>query len=380
MKNFGLGIFACGFIISLSLILIAGCTKPPVEEVITEVISVVAAKPFISDIVLTTTLQGTIMPIQEAKISSNMAGRLLQILVKENQQVKKGEIVAKLDPTDLKIRLSQTEAALNIANAGLKQAEITYENAKIEFERAERLKATNSIAKAAFDKAITGYKMAEAQLELAKAQVTQAETVVAAARQQLKDTNITSPICGIITSKYMNEGEMISQMNVSAPILTVMNISIVRLEVAASEDLITKIKKYHQVKVTIDAYPNKEFTGTIRDISTIIEPQSRTFKVTIHIKNPHQLIKPGMFGRVKFELEKHKAALCVPQGAVFNRGPNNYLYVVEKDHAKMKQVKLGIQDLEKVEITAGLDHNEEVVIRGVENLQDGVRVRVTRRQ
>lgn len=367
-------------ILCLLILSATGCAKPQDMETKIEAISVTVAKPSISDIVLTTILQGTIMPIEEAKISSKMGGRLSQLLVKEDSYVKKGQIVAKLDPTDINIGFSQAEAALTTVKAGLEQARINHENAKIEFERAERLKAANSIAQHAFDKASTGYKMANAQLEVANAQVHQAEIARTFASQQLKDTNITSPISGIIVSKNMNEGEMITQMNVSVPILTVMNISMVKLEVAASEDLITKIKKCQQVKVTLDAYPDKGFTGTIRDISPTINPQSRTFKATIYIENPAYLIKPGMFARVRLELERHSDALCVPQGAAFNRGLDNYLYVVEEGKAKLKQVKIGIQDLEKVEITAGLDHNEEVVIRGVENLQDGVMVKVTRRQ
>ncbi|MEW6482618.1 MAG: efflux RND transporter periplasmic adaptor subunit [bacterium] len=342
-----------------------------------EAVSVTAAKPFISDIVLTTTFQGTIKPIKEAKISPKIGGMLLQILAKENDYVKAGQVVAKLDATDAQIGLSQAEAALTTANAGLHQAEANFDHAKIEFERAERLNATNSIAKAAFDKAVTAYKMASAQLELAKAQVNQAEIGLSSAKQHLKDTHITSPIFGIITSKIANEGERIRGME---PILEVMDISTVKLEVAASEDLITKIKQDQKVKVSLEAYPDTKFTGIIREISPIINPQSRTFNVTIYIRNAHHRIKPGMFARVKIELEKHQNVLCVPQGAVFNRGLDNYLYVIEENRARLKQVKLGIQDLEKVEITAGLAKNQEVVIRGVETLQDGAIVRVTRRQ
>ncbi|MFH1450181.1 MAG: efflux RND transporter periplasmic adaptor subunit [bacterium] len=363
------------WMIVLGLILIVGCAKPQDMETKIEAISVTTAKPAISEIILTTTLQGTILPIREAKISAKVGGKILRIFAAENDFVQQGAVVAKLDPTDAQIRLLQAEAGLNTAKAGLKQAKTNFELAKIEFERAQKLKETDSIAQAAFDKASTGYKMASSQVELANAQVNQAETAIISAKQGLGDTNITAPISGIITSKYLNEGEMTSQ----SPILAIMDISTIKLEVATSSNLITKIKRDQSVQVWLGAYPDKRWTGIIYCLSPTINPQSRTFETTIYLKNPQGLLKPGMFARCRLEVEKHSNVLCLPQGAVFNRGLDNYLYVIEANKAKLKQVKLGIQDLEKVEIIEGLNMADEVVIRGVENLQDGSLVKVTKK-
>lgn len=359
----------------LLILLITGCVKPPEKETKISAISVTTAKPAISDIILTTTLQGTILPIREAKISPKMGGKLYKLYVKENSSVKQGDVVALIDPTDAKIRLLQAEAGLSTAKAGLKQAETNLDLVKIEFERAERLKESNSIAQSAFDKASTGYKMACAQIELANTHVAQANVGLIAAKQQLTDTNITSPISGIITSKSANEGE---EVRSGDPILTVMDVSTVKVELAVSENLITNIKRESKAEVCLDAYPNKRFTGIIHDIFPTVNPQSRTFSCFFHIDNPQYLIKPGMFCRVTLDLKRHEGVMCVPQGAVFNRGLDNYLYIVEKNHAKLKQVKLGIQDLEKMEITEGLNVTDEVVIRGVGNLQDGVLVQATK--
>jgi len=315
------------------ILLITECARLQEKEVKIEAISVSTAMPTISSIILTTTLQGTALPIREAKISAKVDGRLLDIFVEENSFVKQGNIVAKLDPTDAQIRLLQAEVGLATAKAGLKQAETNLELAKIEFERAQRLKETNSIAQSAFDKASTGYKMACAQFELANTQIAQAETGVTAIKQQLAETNITSPISGIIASKFINKGEMV---NPGVPILMVMDISTIKVELAVSEDLMTKIKRGDKTEVYFDAYPNKRFIGIISNIFPIINPHSRTFNIILHIPNPTHLIKPGMFARVKIELEKHQDVLCVPQEAVFNRGLNNYLYVVEKDRARLK--------------------------------------------
>lgn len=359
-------------ILCILILLVTGCGKPPEKETKkVEAISVTTAKPAISSIILTTTLQGNILPIREAKISPKMGGKLLEIHVKENTAVRQGDVVANLDPTDARIKLSQAEAGLSTAKAGLKQAETNLELIKIEFERAQRLKESNSIAQSAFDKASMNYKMACAQVELANTQVAQADAGLTAAKQQLTDTNITSPIAGIITSKSVNQGEEVKSGNT---ILTVMDISTVKVELAVSENLITNIKKGSKAEVSLDAYPNKRFMGIIQDIFPTINPQSRTFSCFLHIPNSEYLIKPGMFCRVTLDLERHKDVMCVPQGVVFNRGLENYLYVVEKNHAVLKQVKLGIADLEKVEITEGLSPEEEVIIRGVENLQDGAMV------
>ena len=98
-----------------------------------EAISVTTAKPAISSIILTTTLQGTILPIREAKISAKVGGKIMRIFVAENDFVKQGAVIAKIDPTDAGIRLSQAEAGLFTAKAGLKQAETNLELTKIEF-------------------------------------------------------------------------------------------------------------------------------------------------------------------------------------------------------------------------------------------------------
>lgn len=365
-------ILACGLV--FILVLTPGCTKPPANNVQIGAVNVVTAMPSISDISLTTTFAGTILPIKEAEISPKIGGTLLQLLVDENDYVTRGQVVASLDPTDEELALSQAQAGLQMAQASLHQAEINYENARIEFERTEKLKASNAIAQQLVDKTTTGYKMASAQVEAAKAHLNQAEVSVSSAKQLLQETKITAPINGIITQKMANQGERIKGM---VPLFKVMDISTVKLEIAISQDLITKIKKHQRVKTSVDAYPDKEFIGVIHDVSPTINPQSRTAKVTICLDNPRYLLKPGMFSRVELELEKHPDALCLPHGAVFNRGLENHLYVVEKDRVRLKQVKLGIQDMEKVEIKEGLTPDEQVVIRGVENLQDGVKVKVT---
>ncbi|MFH1963427.1 MAG: biotin/lipoyl-binding protein [bacterium] len=124
------------WMIVLGIILIVGCSKPPEKTTRIEAVRVTAAKPFISDIVLSTTLQGTVLPIREAKISAKAGGRIQSIFVQENSSVQQGNVVAKIDPTDAKIRLLQAEAGLVTTKAGLKQAETSLEQAKTEFDRA----------------------------------------------------------------------------------------------------------------------------------------------------------------------------------------------------------------------------------------------------
>gem|GEM_PF-4207838 len=105
------------------------------------------------------------------------------------------------------------------------------------------MKELECVTSQSYDKVKAGYEIASAQLELAKSQVNQAKVSLLQAKQQLENTNITSPISGIITSKHMNEGEIISGMQLSTPILMVEDYSCVKLEVAVSEDLLSKVKK-----------------------------------------------------------------------------------------------------------------------------------------
>ncbi|MGC8652757.1 MAG: efflux RND transporter periplasmic adaptor subunit [Candidatus Kryptoniota bacterium] len=330
---------------------------PPVE----------VAYPVRGTIYKSLSFNGDVNPIQQASIYSRVSGNINDIMVNIGDYVHRDQLLAVIDSTIYSQNVRQALAAYM-------QARASFENAKLIYERNKSLLEQNLIAKQDFDNSETAYKVAKAQEEAAKANYNNAET-------QLSYCRITAPFSGYITRRFLDPGSFVSASlgSPGSTIFTLMDMSTVKVFVNVLEKDIPAIQNVNEVEVTVDAYPGRIFRAHIRRISQQLDLSTRTMPVEVDIKNPDNVLKPGMFSNVNLILDKHDGALIVPSQYVMHDEKGYYVYTLSADTVVHKAyVKLGLTEDNRDEILGGITDNTLVVSSGQDIVRDGMKVRLTK--
>lgn len=330
---------------------------PPVE----------VAHPTRGTIFKSLSFNGDVNPIQQASIYSRVSGNIEKIMVDIGDYVHRGQLLAVIDSTIYSQNAHQALAAYM-------QAKASFENARLIYERNKSLLEQNLIAKQDFDNSETAYKVAKAQAEAAKANYSNAET-------QLSYCQITAPFNGYITRRFLDPGAFVSA-SVGSPgstLFTLMDMSTVKVFVNVLEKDIPTLRSVNEAEVTVDAYPGKIFRAIIRRVSQQVDLSTRTMPVEVDIKNPGNILKPGMFSSVNLILDKHNNALIVPSQYVMHDENGDFVFTVSSDTVVHKTyVKIGFREDNQDEILGGITETTLVVSAGQDIVRDGMKVRLTR--
>lgn len=351
--------------LGLAAALLAGC-KPghqdPGAEAAAAPTYVRVAVVSRGDIGAALALTGTIEPFRQVHMVPEVAGKIEAILVKEGDQVKKGQVLARLDTRTARLQLAQ--AAANVA-----VAEANFLVASKDLERMQDLQRQQSISPQALEKAQLGFETAKAQLE-------QAVSGRDLAQYQLDVSAMQAPFDGIITGKYLNEGEMINPGMPGAPgVVTLMDISKVKVYVNISEADIEKVKVGQPVQVAVGAEFSGKHEGRVSSMNLAADPLSRSFRAEITVPNEHRQLKVGMYARVKLFTEMRKDVLVVPERTVVAERTQTVAYVVDRNKAGRREVVIGIVSEGRTEIRSGLAEGDSVVVEGNHGLSDGAPVK-----
>ncbi|RKY69735.1 MAG: efflux RND transporter periplasmic adaptor subunit [Candidatus Latescibacterota bacterium] len=357
-------------IVSLSLLsmgLFVGCgnEKEKREVESTAAVPVQVAQVVRGDIRTTISLTGSIQPWKEVNIVPDVPGKVARIYVKEGDRVEQGQVLAELDTRTARLQLEQAEAGLAVAQAN-------FNSASKDWERMQDLHEKGTVSPQQVEKVQLGYEAAKAQLQQAKAGLK-------LARHQLEVSVMKAPFGGIITGKSMNEGEYINPaMGGMGPgggsVVTLMDLSKVKIEVQVSERDVGKIHVGQDALITTDAYPGKTFYGNVSNVHPAANPMSRTFKVEIAVPNPDLNLKAGTDAKVKLSIEVHQDVLLVPEKSVVEQAGASFLFVADGDIARRREVKTGLRSEGMVEIIEGVREGETVIGEGNYGLKDGAKV------
>ncbi len=347
---------------------------------------------------------GDIVPETQVTIYSKVQGWVEKINVREGDRVKIGQVLANLDAREAKAAVAQSQASLEAARARLKQVQATSEEtvqsqiqqakanmdlAEADLKRAQELHEKNFIARQQLDEARMKYNVAKANYDLAlnsfrqktwendialaEAQVRQARATLDLTQAQLANLLIVSPMNGGITKRYVDPGTMVKD---TTAILTLMDLSEVKMVVNVIEREFVHLQKGQPAKVTVTAFPNRTFLGRIAVITPALEVQSRTAEVQISIPNPGYILNPGMFGRAEILLRSIPRALLIPIQAVVNQGDQNFVFIYIDGKAHRRIIQKGLVKDTLVEVTQGVKVGEPVIIAGHGSLKDGMPVQL----
>jgi len=288
--------------VALALTALAGCKKeaPPV---------VYQAVPVEHrDIVVTAQASGTIQPDTVVEVKSKASGEILDLRVETGQLVKRGTPMVRVDPRNPRNQLAQAQADLDVAQAQLA-------NATSQKRRADELFQSQSITEQEHETALLDYANA-------KANVVRAKVAVETAKDQLDDTNVLAPITGTIIEKDVERGQVISSptkdVGGGTVLLKMADLGLVQVRTLVDETDIGKIQVGQRATVTVDAFPNRPFEGSVLKI----EPQAQTeqnvtmFPVLVRIDNRAGLLRPGMNAEVEIHVGERPGVLAVPNASL----------------------------------------------------------------
>jgi RND family efflux transporter MFP subunit len=299
-------------------------------------------------------LIGTTEAISESTVAAEISGLVEYFPIREGDFVKKGDLLANLKETELRLRLKG-------AIASKKRIEANLKNAEKELSRVTKLKETNSIAEKQYDNALYTYRALSQEL-------LQNESEIELLNYQIKQQKVLAPFSGFVAKEHTQIGEWI---NKGGPVVTLLDLDTIQITVDVPERYSVMLLPQSNVQISIKSISRDTFSGKIYSVLPHGDPNSRTFPVRIHLANPDHIIKSGMEAMVTFNLATEQKALLVPKDAVVTAGDNRLVFIVNDGKATSVPVKItGYYDGD-VAVEGNLKPGDHAVIRGNERLRPG---------
>lgn len=324
------------------------------------------------EIIQNVTATGNVNPVTTIIIGTRVSGTVVALYADYNAQVKKGQLIAQIDPTPFENELKQSEAELLNSRAALFKAEVNLRDAERTMKRKQELFKRDFIARSELDDAETAFNTAKAQYEIALAQLKKAEAGLRQAKTNLGYTKIVSPVNGVVIAKNVEVGQTVAASFQTPTLFTIApDLTKMQVDTNVDEADISKIKVGMEANFTVDAYPDRRFKGKVSQIrlSPTVTQNVVTYNVVLSVDNSHLMLKPGMTANVTFVVENKKDVIKIPNAALRFKMPNSPpskqqgIWVMRNGKPVRVAVKTGISDGEWTELIEGdIKEGEEVVV------------------
>jgi len=333
--------------------------KIAVESFDTDEKSVVTEEVLARDVPLYITEVGVIRAVRQVTVKAEVSGKVVRLDADVGDRVSRGEVLVELEDRIPRLQYEEARAALMVAEA-------SFEKARKDLERGEQLFASNDISVDELESLKLAARSAEGRMLQARAAMEMAE-------KRYEDTKIASPIDGVVTSMYVETGEMVA---VGMPVAVVVEAESVEVTLGLADTEVSRVKEGQSCSITVDAYPGRSFPGRVKSVSLKADEESGTFPVVVTAENTESLeLKPGMVARVRIETGTRKNAVVVPRDALVKRRGKYAAFVVEDGRAVERRVRVGPRADDGIVIESGVYPGDRIVVIGVEILSDGDRVR-----
>lgn len=381
------------------MLLLAGCGKKteqvkaaPTPEAL-EVKTALAEARTVERALMVT---GALHPDEETTVSSEVAGRVKTIGVDFGQPVRRGQVVAQLDTTELSLQLERARSALAQAmarlglepgaaetpesTAGMRQAKAQLEDARARFERSKKLVETGDISRERFEEAERGMQARQAaydamrdemRTQLASLRALRAE--VQLAEKRVKDATIVAPFDGAVAVKHVSPGQYIKE---NVPVLTIMKTSPLRLRVEVPESAVAEVSVGTELKFTTEAAPGQEFAAVVRELNPSLNARSRTLTAEARLTRGDTRLKPGSFVQVRLITAKAMPVIALPSAAVYTVAGLNKFFTIENGKAVERRIPEVLGANGWVEIPEGtVPAGAVVAVSNLPLLTDGAAVK-----
>lgn len=308
---------------------------------------------------------GVVKPSLQAVLSFRVDGKITELLVKNGMTVKQGDIIAKLDPTDYELEVQRLESQLQQAESQLNRARADYERTRILYE-------AKNVSKSVLDRDLSTYQTAKAQYETT-------EVMRSIVQQKLAYTFLHAPVDGNISSLAVEEFQTVKA---GQPITTITSGDTFEIEVGVPESLISEIRMGDHADISLDVFPDKHFTGIISEVG-ITTAVTNTYPLMIKLVEFDERIRSGMVGEVTLRFQGDESlSLSIPSSAVVGTvGDKHHVWVYnpKTESVQKRSVQIGKMISSGIVIHKGLKPGEQVITRGVHQLDDGMKVQVIKK-
>jgi RND family efflux transporter MFP subunit len=342
---------------------------------------------------------GSLFPLEEVTVSSEVEGKVDQVLVDVGDHVSAGQVIVKVSPTELQLTLDQQRASMRQARARLglpedgqdlkdvraaaevKKAAADLADAEQKYQRAKSLFEQGLVPKQSFDEAESRFNASRAAYDLSiqtienlRAQLVQSRASSQLAQKKVNDAIIRAPFAGQVKERTVTQGQY---LKVQTPVMVIVNVSPIRVRLKVPEKMASWVRVGQEVTVSVEAYADRTFTGKITRINPSVDQQTRSFEVEALIENRDALLKPGFFVKARIPSSYSENALFVPQDALLYVYGVYKVFVVEGNTLKEREVKIGERVGDEVALVEGVKVGERIAvgIKG-QDLKDGATVEI----
>ncbi|HVT45351.1 MAG TPA: efflux RND transporter periplasmic adaptor subunit [Thermoanaerobaculia bacterium] len=318
-----------------------------------------------------------------ADLFARVEGPLTAVLAGTGDRVRKGQLLARIDPSEAEQRIQQLRAALRMAEATLGQRRAELEVASSQAARSRKLFAEELLSESDYDIAQGELLTARSQLQLAQAQIEQARANLGAAQIQLDQTRIVAPFDGWIGTRHLDLG---AHATTNRPIFSIVDLSTIRTTISLPAQEAVHIRRGQSAAVIADVMPDRTFNGIVSRVSSVFDPQTNTVEAEVEVPNGDAALRPGMFASVSISYRTNPTALLVPLSAVSRNEHEEWLFVAEPsaegDGLVARRVLVrALQSADRSQQRVAVEPREgnlaagtNVIVLGHEGLRDGDRV------
>jgi len=302
-------------------------------------------------------LTGTLRGDRETDLAANANGRVLATSVERGEQIKPGQVLAKLDTRAAALSAADARAQVDSIRAQEEQA-------KIECDRYEQLKARGAITDLEYQQKVTQCRTLPLNVQAASARA-------ALAAQNVGDGVIRAPFAGVVTERFVEVGQFVRQ---DSRVVTIVSADPLRLQITVPESQVANVKEGADVSFTVAAYPGKRFSGKVRFVSGALRATTRDLIAEAIVPNPERQLIPGMFADVELVVGSQKLP-SVPARALREQDEQARVFVVAAGKVEERVVALGAKVGDRVAIAKGVAEGEQVVVSDLSALSNGRKVR-----
>ena len=331
---------------------------------------------------------GYVTARRRATVSSKVTGKVLEVFVEEGKPVHKGQVLARLDDSQMRAALAVAEAQLATARRGAAEDEARLNEAQLTLARREQLVKEQVISKAELDSARAEVDSLKARIAVAEQQIKVSESLVNQRRTDLADMEVRAPFDGVAISKDAQPGEMISPVSAGGGftrtgVATIVDMTSLEIEVDVNESYINRVRSGMPIEAVLDAYPDWRIPAHVIATIPSADRQKATVKVRIGFEQLDPRILPDMGVKVSFLNERpaaesaaSKARILVPTTAVRKVDGRTIVFVMRDDRVERRAVSVGTVTGDQTEVVSGVSAGERVVVEGPQTLKDGDKVKV----
>lgn len=328
---------------------------------------------------------GYVVAQRKAAVASKVTGRLVSLFIEEGSHVKAGQMIAKLESLDVAAFKDQAEANLKASRYNLEQAKAELHDATLAFNRHKDLLSKGFVSRAEYDSSEARYKKTTAAVEASEASVKAATAALQGAKASLEYTLIRAPFDAVVLTKNADIGDIVTPLgaaaNAKAAVVTIADMNSLQVEVDVSESNLQMVKIGQPCEIQLDALPGSRFRGVVHMIVPTADRTKATVMVKIRFLDKDRNILPEMSTKVAFlsrevKSDEQKPYTALNPAAVITHNNKNFVFLIKENRAVKTPITLGSKLEEMVEVLSGLKTGDRVVLKPLNKMRDGLRIKV----